>query len=415
MISSIHADSYNQDSIKLVKRRAALGMGGAGVIEVRQIVSRAELEQCYDIWGTVFSVGRAFFQTRLDFDRSYDYETTWGAWVDGKLASAIQIFPYRARYGSVQLKIGGIGSVATLPEFRHRGLAQLILRQQIQWMRMMQFDLSLLFAGIPEFYRQLGWHSIPMGANYTFEPTVPIPTDPTYTVRPGDFQTDLPALIHMYDTAEGGAALTRVRTREYWEDSMGWTKAAHPQLFIAEHQGQAVAYLITYEGEEGTRPVECLALPDHSPAAVALLRHFLDNEAGSTAVTVKLPDDHPWAKYGTRGEEDAGEMWRYFDLVQLLSSAAPELSRRLQSMNVNEPTIVTLALEDVIVRLRLQGGEVNALPPVPAHLFSDKIHILKGHQVLHLVVTGSDGVTRERCLQGLFPLQTLFLWPMDHF
>ncbi|MDA8206843.1 MAG: GNAT family N-acetyltransferase, partial [Thermaerobacter sp.] len=82
-------------------------------IEVRQIVNRTELEQCYDIWGSVFPEERAFFQERLDYDRSYQLETTWIAAVDGVIASAMQIFPYVARYGIAQLRVGGIGSVAT--------------------------------------------------------------------------------------------------------------------------------------------------------------------------------------------------------------------------------------------------------------------------------------------------------------
>jgi len=126
--------------------------------EIRQIVGRSELEQCYDLWDRAFAVGRPYFQLRLDHDREYREETTWGAFVDGTLASAIQIFPYWAHYGSVALQIAGMGNVATAPEFRHRGLAQMVLRQQILWMQRMGFDLSLLFTGIPSFYQQVGWH-----------------------------------------------------------------------------------------------------------------------------------------------------------------------------------------------------------------------------------------------------------------
>ena len=117
-------------------------------IQVRQIINRQELENCYDLWDSVFEVGRPFFQVRLDADSSYALETTWGAWIDGRLASAVQIFPYLARYGTVCLKVGGIGNVATLPEYRGQGLAQLILRQQVQWMKAMDYDLSLLFTGM---------------------------------------------------------------------------------------------------------------------------------------------------------------------------------------------------------------------------------------------------------------------------
>ncbi|GMA65180.1 GNAT family N-acetyltransferase [Alicyclobacillus fastidiosus] len=94
-------------------------------VEIRQVRHRHELEASFDLWGLVFSnESREFFQERLDFDTHYADETTWIAKVDGVIASAIQIFPYRARLENLELLVGGIGSVATHPEYRGRGLAQ---------------------------------------------------------------------------------------------------------------------------------------------------------------------------------------------------------------------------------------------------------------------------------------------------
>jgi predicted acetyltransferase len=71
----------------------------------------------------------------LDYDKAYSMETTWVALVNGVVAAAIQIFPFQIRWGSVELKVGGIGNVATLPEYRSRGLAQQILHRQSSFMK----------------------------------------------------------------------------------------------------------------------------------------------------------------------------------------------------------------------------------------------------------------------------------------
>ncbi|HBS47063.1 MAG TPA: hypothetical protein DEA91_26070 [Paenibacillus sp.] len=61
--------------------------------------TREQLEKIYDILDECFSVGRAFFQERLDLDTTYDPDTTWFAMVDGKIASNVQIFPFHIRVG----------------------------------------------------------------------------------------------------------------------------------------------------------------------------------------------------------------------------------------------------------------------------------------------------------------------------
>lgn len=114
-------------------------------IDIRPVVTQNEFERACELWGTVFPEDRSFFQDRLVHDTSYHMDTTWIASVDGTIASAMQIFPYRMRWGSAELKAGGIGNVATLPQYRSRGLAQLLLRRQSEYMASHGYDLSLLF------------------------------------------------------------------------------------------------------------------------------------------------------------------------------------------------------------------------------------------------------------------------------
>ncbi|MEK3724683.1 GNAT family N-acetyltransferase [Paenibacillus sp. FSL H8-0034] len=130
-------------------------------IHIRTIHSRKELEQIYDVWDTVLPRGKSFFQERLEYDNAYSTDTTWIAVIDGVIAAAVQLFTLRIRFGSLELKLGGIGNVSTLPEYRKRGLAQRILRRQSEFMKQNGYDLSLLNTNIQSFYEQVGWFSYP--------------------------------------------------------------------------------------------------------------------------------------------------------------------------------------------------------------------------------------------------------------
>ena len=55
------------------------------------------------------------------------------------------------------LKIGCIGGVATLPDYRGKGYATIILNDCIKKMEKEDYDISILWTGTPEFYRKLGW------------------------------------------------------------------------------------------------------------------------------------------------------------------------------------------------------------------------------------------------------------------
>ncbi len=79
--------------------------------------------------------------------------------VGGKVASHVGIFPAQVAIREVSLKVAGIGGVATHPDYRKRGYAYLLLQDCLRKMERENFDLSILWTGIPDFYRPLGWEN----------------------------------------------------------------------------------------------------------------------------------------------------------------------------------------------------------------------------------------------------------------
>ncbi|MEN6386757.1 MAG: GNAT family N-acetyltransferase [Phycisphaerales bacterium] len=86
---------------------------------------------------------------------------------DGKVVSHAAIYERTVNTtNGLNLKIGCIGGVATLPEHRQKGYASIILEDCIKKMEKEDYDISLLWTGTPDFYRRLGWELAGLGCNF---------------------------------------------------------------------------------------------------------------------------------------------------------------------------------------------------------------------------------------------------------
>jgi len=84
-------------------------------------------------------------------------ENCIGAYEEGKLAASLYIFPFEIFFGKRVVKMGGIASVATLPEHRRRGYASRMLIESLRIMRERGQIFSMLAPFSYEFYRRYGW------------------------------------------------------------------------------------------------------------------------------------------------------------------------------------------------------------------------------------------------------------------
>ena len=78
---------------------------------------------------------------------------------DGKVISQVGIYPVDVRVKDTVLKVGGIGSVATDPDYQRKGYAGMLLEDCIRKMKGEAYDLSILWTGIDDYYRKLGWEN----------------------------------------------------------------------------------------------------------------------------------------------------------------------------------------------------------------------------------------------------------------
>jgi len=80
--------------------------------------------------------------------------------LDGQVAGRLGVLDTKVAVGNQIIRVGGIGGVATKPEFRHRGVAKAMLARAAEFMKN---DLGLEFAfllcrhEVSAVYSKLGW------------------------------------------------------------------------------------------------------------------------------------------------------------------------------------------------------------------------------------------------------------------
>jgi GNAT superfamily N-acetyltransferase len=393
-------------------------------IEIRPAVAREELEQAYDIWGTVFPENRSFFQERLDFDSEYAMDTTFLAYVNRRLAAAIQIFPFRMHWGSVPLKVGGIGNVATLPEFRRRGLAQQLLRRQCRYMFKQGYDLSLLMTGINSFYEQLGWRTVQDPEWVADAAALRTASSPGSSRIRRYHEDDLDQVSSIYDNRNDEMIAPRQRTKAYWRGQSLWQAVRPEQFLVAEESGRIVAFMRYKTSGDELQLLDCGCQPAKEQAVLDLLHQILTNEPQVTVLKAALPSGHILDDFlnrnGGRTVPVGYKLWRSFHLNGTLRKIAPEIERNIRNAPIGqlpESLLFIVDGEEALVTMKQGTVEVT---PVGKSVRYQAVVELTGQEWLVLLLKGYEALEqREKAgmeyLRVLFPKRPYIFWPVDHF
>jgi GNAT superfamily N-acetyltransferase len=140
---------------------------------IYRAVDKHEQQQAIDLWYTVCKTQSGYFERYFNDQASPHYQEgdTIGAWIDGKLVSAVHIrrLYIRSRDDDTQYLCGAIANVATLEEHRKHGYSRNLLRMAITKMEQSGFDISVLGTGRPNHYSVLGWEQICLPAPISIE------------------------------------------------------------------------------------------------------------------------------------------------------------------------------------------------------------------------------------------------------
>lgn len=277
---------------------------------------------------------RDLFARYFEFDERLGADDTKVICDEDRIVAGLQIFTRRIRLRGEAVWLGGIGSVATHPEYQRQGLASRLLRAAIAEMRSRGMLLSLLFSGRTSFYERLDWVRIPYPVWVCGDPR-PASTGTSRPMRAGD----LPVIRGLYDRYNRKLDGSTARDPAYWRGQLRRAGSPDEDFRVMEREGRVVAYARSIALEGITRAME-YAREDDAAEELAQLLVDLTPEAkplfvsatGDSALEQSCRDrfaDH-------RCLEFPDQMWRVLDRARLQDLAGadadvsdPELLERL--------------------------------------------------------------------------------------
>jgi hypothetical protein len=238
---------------------------------------------------------------------------------DGRIVSAVCVYPAHIQWGDAILKIGGIGGVCTHPDARKNGYAGMLLDDCIRLMGEQDYDLSVLWPGPKDWYRRYGWEFGGTQWKYALDTTtlgyMPEPpegevlTDPTRSEVIQGIQT-------LHEKAACGVvrdlALTKVmlNIRANWRTKL-LVRDGEPVAYIVHGKNDglsvmdfggdpfAVLGLLRMACEQQGARYTHLTIPDEPDGVAAILDKlgFL-KEPGYVGEILTLRPDHVLSAYG---------------------------------------------------------------------------------------------------------------------
>ena len=318
---------------------------------------RPELPAIYDLLDVAFGdAPRRLFVDQTEGDSTFRLRDARIAVEDGKVLAHVRVFRRRMTLRGTRVRAGGIGSVASAPEARGRGLPTHLLRDAVAEMRRDGVALSFLFTGIPAFYERLGWRIVhePHFVARADE-LAALPVDVAYRVRRVG-PDDAAAMLAVYRRAIAGSTGAVVRTERTWRDARSWLGEDSKGCLVASDGTRMVAYVRARSRDYGYNLLEAEHVPGHAPALAPLLRR-----AGARArelrqdVVASAPDDSTLAA-----------------MLGSLPSTEESGMRGLPRPVVGYPTMVRIVSLDATVGALLPvlaaGAAANPGPPITFEL-----------------------------------------------
>lgn len=121
---------------------------------------RGERDEVLDLLARWYD-NREFFARYNQNDPRFRDELCLIARDGTSIVATVQIFDRPIRLRGETVPMGGIGSVYTREDYRHRGIASALMRLAVETLGREGFEVSLLFAERLTFYHQFGWAEVP--------------------------------------------------------------------------------------------------------------------------------------------------------------------------------------------------------------------------------------------------------------
>ena len=239
-----------------------------------------------------------FFARYNDNDPTFRDELCLVARDDGRLVSTVQIFDRAINLEGQSVPMGGIGSVFTLEEYRHKGVASALMRLAVDTMVREGFEVSLLFAERLTFYNQFGWREVDRKFSI-LAAAASLDVPDRFVIDSFEIERDLGEIAAIHREYSGRFNVTAVRDDSAWRANLKFAgnQPLHPgegseeYFVVCRDDARIAAYARVTRFYGVSMVMEYGYLPDAADAMLATFM-YLGQSAAGAPVTLRSVGNH---------------------------------------------------------------------------------------------------------------------------
>ena len=294
---------------------------------------------------------------------------------DSEIVATLRVYDFTMLVNGVPVPMGGVSTVACLPEHRRQGYVGTLLRHALEQMREAGQPLSGLYTPHPALYRRYGWMVAASNLKYTLNPkqVAPYKAAPPKGRAVRVTEEDQPLVEQVFRRYSERRTGPLVRSESWWkeaffrriyDDKRGLSDVA----VWREVDGEATGY-VCYESERGPPPFrpskiwlrEFVALT--ADAYQGLLRYILSHDL-TDEIFWFGPQDDPLAyavddSYQVKREYMENMMLRVVDVERAVGArpAAPGAPEGALSLAISD---AAAPWNQGTWRIECSGGNLSA-------------------------------------------------------
>src|SRR6266478_3241779 len=271
-------------------------------MEVRA-AKHSERDEVLDLLALWYN-DREFFARYNQLDPTFRDELCLVARDGGRLVSTVQIFDRAINLDGHAVPMGGIGSVFTLEEYRHKGVASALMRLAVDTLVRESFEVSLLFAERLTFYNQFGWREVDRKFSILAGGAGLRPANSDgwerFEIDAFDETRDLAEIAELHRAYSGRFNVAAVRDESAWRANLRFAgnQPMRPGEGSEEYfpicrdrEGRIAAYARVTHFHGVSMVMEFGYLPGDDDAMLATFKYLAEEAAGS-AISIRRVGDH---------------------------------------------------------------------------------------------------------------------------
>jgi len=291
----------------------------------------------------------------------------------GKVVAGLCLIPTEWSIGGVPLKVAELGCVATLQEYRRRGLQRGLMAEYDNCVREQEYDISAI-EGIPFFYRQFGYeYALPLDERISIKLDKIPDSEIKETVRFFEMR-DLQEAMKLLTKSQQKFYVHSIRDEKLWrlQQETGMVAENEFDGYSVEKDHSMSAYFRTSQNPE-KRELCLREITNMDPCAADSVMQFLKQKGlqnGLERLVCTISHDEPFAKHlmaSRHAKQSRPYAWqiRISDHLTILRKMKTLFEKRLESSDYNCLTsVVNLSFYQYTIQLKIERGKINSIESV---------------------------------------------------